>query len=333
MSLTPKPNSDALPPLPERNLALWYRQFGDPAQVLTLESSPLSPLAEGMLRVQMHFAPVNASDLIPITGAYRHRVAPPLVAGYEGVGTVIEASSEMQHLLGQRVLPLRGAGCWQRYVDIDARLAIAVPSDIPFLLAARAYINPLAALLMLQQWPVTGKNVLITAGGSTCAQLLAQWALRQGANKVVVVFRAAEHAVRLQAMGMTPIQESARDALKAVSAVTDVVFDAVGGDVGQLIWQQLNENAQFVAYGVLSGKPVQVKAARPALHWFHVRHTLGEIGMTQWQHLFAQLWPLLRNSDCGEVEIFPLTEWRAAIDCYHQSGRARKPLLCFDESI
>ncbi|SNY75679.1 NADPH:quinone reductase [Pantoea sp. GL120224-02] len=327
---TPKPKSESMP-ITDRNLALWYRQFGDPVDVLTLESSSLAPCSAGLLRVQMHYAPVNASDLIPITGAYRHRVAPPQVAGYEGVGTVISAPSAYSHLVGQRVLPLRGVGCWQHYVDIDPQLAIPVPEDIKSTLAARAYINPLAALLMLQQWPVSGKNVLITAGGSACALLLAQWAKLRGARRVVMVYRSSAHAEKLHALGLSALQETARDAIEAVSAQTDIVFDAVGGDVGQLIWRTLPEHAHFVAYGVLSGAPVKVNAARPALHWFHVRHTLGDIGAAPWQQLFSKIWPLLRDSECGEVEIFPLKEWRAAIESYHQSGRARKPLLCLDE--
>jgi NADPH:quinone reductase-like Zn-dependent oxidoreductase len=42
-------------------------------------------LKPGELRVRMHYSPVNASDLIPITGAYRHRTPLPAVAGYEGL--------------------------------------------------------------------------------------------------------------------------------------------------------------------------------------------------------------------------------------------------------
>jgi NADPH:quinone reductase-like Zn-dependent oxidoreductase len=330
VSSTPKPKSESMP-IAGRNLALWYRQFGDPVDVLTLESSSLAPCSADLLRVQMHFAPINASDLIPITGAYRHRVAPPQIAGYEGVGTVIAAPPSLQHRVGQRVLPLRGVGCWQRYVDIDPQLAVPVPDDIVSTLAARAYINPLAAWLMLQQWPVSGKSVLITAGGSACALLLAQWAHLHGAQRVVVVYRSSAHAERLQALGLTALQDTEWEAMGAASAQTDIVFDAVGGETGQYIWQALPEHAHFVAYGVLSGTPVRVNAARPALHWFHVRHTLGDIGAAQWQQLFSALWPLLRDSECGEVEIFPLSEWRAAIESYHQSGRARKPLLCLDK--
>lgn len=328
MNSTPKPNSD---PLPIRNLALAYRQFGDPLSVLTLESSPVTPCAADLLRVEMQFAPINASDLIPMTGAYRHRVMPPLIAGYEGVGTVIHAPRAFHYLLGQRVLPLRSGGTWQRVIDCDPQIAVPVPSDICSTLAARAYINPLAALLMLKQWSPAGKRVLITAGGSACALLLAQWARQMGAIGITAIHRAPQHAARLQQLGIASLLETQREDIAAAAQQSDVVFDAVGGDVGQLIWHALPAEAQFVAYGVLSGKPVRVNAAHPALHWFHVRHTLEDLAHPDWQQLFCLLWPLLRNSDCGETAIFPLAHWRDAIHDYHQSGRIRKPLLQLNE--
>lgn len=92
------------------NLALGYCRFGEPETVLQSETAPLGALAPGHLRVRMLFSPVNASDLIPITGAYRHRTPLPAVAGYEGVGIVTDAPASFAHLLGKRVLPLRGQG-------------------------------------------------------------------------------------------------------------------------------------------------------------------------------------------------------------------------------
>ena len=105
-----------------RNLALWYRRFGEPESVLQAETTPLSPRQPGEIRVRMLFSPVNASDLIPITGAYRHRTSQPAIAGYEGVGIVTETPAAYPALLGKRVLPLRGQGTWQRYVDARQRM-------------------------------------------------------------------------------------------------------------------------------------------------------------------------------------------------------------------
>jgi hypothetical protein len=73
------------------NDAIVYDRYGPPAAVLTLKRAPLAPLAGGRVRVRMRYAPVNPSDLIPITGAYRHRTRLPAVPGYEGLGEVVAA--------------------------------------------------------------------------------------------------------------------------------------------------------------------------------------------------------------------------------------------------
>ena len=86
------------------NLALWYRRFGEPETVLQPEISTPDARQTGNLRVRMLFSPVNASDLIPITGAYRHRTPLPAIAGYEGVGIVTDAPAAFAHLPGTRVL-------------------------------------------------------------------------------------------------------------------------------------------------------------------------------------------------------------------------------------
>lgn len=92
------------------NDAIVYDRYGPPSAVLTLKRLPLAPLAGGRVRVRMRYAPVNPSDLIPVTGAYRHRTRLPAVAGYEGLGEVVAAPYGSRLCAGQRVLPLRGGG-------------------------------------------------------------------------------------------------------------------------------------------------------------------------------------------------------------------------------
>ena len=109
------------------NDAIVYDRYGPPAAVLTLKRQPLAPLAGGRVRVRMRFAPVNPSDLIPVTGAYRHRTRLPAVAGYEGLGEVVAAPYGSRLAAGQRVLPLRGGGTWQRFIDLDETWLVPVP--------------------------------------------------------------------------------------------------------------------------------------------------------------------------------------------------------------
>lgn len=137
------------------------------------------------------------------------------MAGYEGVGVVTEGP---QHLLGKRVLPLRGQGTWQNSVDCPAALAIPVPDEIDSTLAARAYINPLAAQMMLNLYSPQGKRIVLTAAGSDCAALLGQWALKAGANAVYGIHRSPVHAERLRARGIIPVSQQDTAAMSAIAA-------------------------------------------------------------------------------------------------------------------
>lgn len=311
------------------NTLLRYNHFGPPESALEYLGESLSPLAEDHLRVRMRFAPVNASDLIPITGAYGHRVIPPQVAGYEGVGIVTEAPAEYAYLLGMRVLPLRGRGTWQKYVDCPAELAVPVPDDISDAYAARAYINPLAATLMLKHFSPMGKQVLVTAAGSECAQLIGQWALKIGAHKVMSVYRSPAHADKLARLGMMPVSESEIDVIRRYAKTADVVYEAVGGELANILLSCLPETAQFVSYGLLSGQPFSMQNRAATLHWFHVRNYLATMSTPAWQAEFKVIWALLRQMTLSDVTLFPLEQWQAAIAHYKTAGRTGKPMLDF----
>ncbi|AJZ89484.1 Trans-2-enoyl-CoA reductase [Beauveria bassiana D1-5] len=307
------------------NSALWFRQFGEPEQVLTLEQAPLAPVIPGTLRVRMRYAPLNPSDLIPITGAYRHRVVPPRIAGYEGVGVVEQADSPAW--IGRRVLPLRGEGTWQRWIDCPSQWAVPVPDSVPDELAARGYINPLAAWLMLKKWPVAGKSVLVTAAGSTCAGLLAQWAKQQGAKEVYGVYRSAQHLPALLQSGIIPLSGDDRGGIAEAAGKVDVVYDAVGGELATLMLDHLNHYAALISYGLLSGKAFSPRGKNVTAQRFHLRDTLAVTPVEEWQGWFISLWERLLQTQQPAVAVYALEDWRQALALFREPGRQRKPLL------
>jgi len=311
------------------NQALWYRHFGKPEQVLSLEAAPKPPLAAGAVRVKMRLAPVNASDLIPITGAYQHRIALPQIAGYEGTGVVTEAPPSHAFLLGKRVLALRGEGTWQRFTDVPADRVIRVPENIDDTLAARAYINPLAARLMLDHFSPAGKHLLLTAAGSDCALLAGQWALKAGALSVTGVHRSPVHAARLEACGITPVQQNDSAALHHYAARAALVYDATGGALAEEIRERMPTSGQFISYGLLSGQGFPLRQALPRVHWFHIRNYLPAMDAQAWQAIFARLWPALAQSITSSATCYAFDDWRAAITEWRSAGRTSKPLLRF----
>src|SRR5699024_12035638 len=72
-------------------------------------------------------APINPSDIIPVTEAYKHRITLPKVAGYEGVGEIILAGAKKKHWLGKRVLQLRKQGTWQKFIKSNPKWFVEVP--------------------------------------------------------------------------------------------------------------------------------------------------------------------------------------------------------------
>lgn len=311
-----------------QNKALWYHQFGQPKTVLQLESSLIPQITDSELLVKMHMAPINPSDLIPITGAYSHRITLPLIAGYEGIGTVIKANNPT--LIGKRVLPLRTSGTWQNYVICDANWVIEVPEFIRDELACRGYINPLAAYVMLNQCDLKDKKIIITAAGSSCANIIAQWAYQLGAKRVVGIYRSAKHISKLTSLGVIPIAISDYHCITHYALDSHYVFDAVGGDLATLLLQSLSRNAKFLSYGLLSGKMYQIKPDNILPTRFHLRDYLADVTKVQWQDDFKQIWQRLNITQLADIQHFQLTDWRNALDYFDTIGRQTKPVLVME---
>jgi len=310
-----------------KNIALWYREFGTPASVLQLEAQELARPADGVIRVRMHAAPINPSDLIPITGAYRHRVTPPRIAGYEGLGVVIDGSYQANISIGQRVLPLRGPGTWQTYIDVHPDWIVPVPDDVDDAAAIQGYINPLTALCMLGKWPVRNKHVLVTAAGSSCANLLAQWAFAEGARSVTGIYRSPNHISSLLHIGVTPIHYDAFDQITVAASKADVIFDAVGGRLASSILTNIKPDASFISYGLLSGQAIAISPTGPAPQRFHLRDHIATATPSEWQQWFKELWPRLTQSSLPDITPYHLSDWKDALELFYFSGRSSKPVL------
>lgn len=312
-----------------KRLSFVYDEFGPPQSTLTLRETKLPALEPGMIRVAMDYAPINPSDLIPVTGAYRQRISLPSVAGYEGIGRVTEAPRELSHMLGRRVMPLRGDGTWQSVVDCPCDCAVEVPDTISDLLGARAYINPLAALTMLRIWDVRGKVVLLTAAGSNCAEYLGRWARKQGARRVFGIYRSGSRVERLVECGIEPISLLDHPAILTASAIADITFDALGGEIASAILGHMQADAMFVAYGLMTGEAVTNERRSGArYHRFHLRDHLPAATGSAMRNAFSEIWSILEETPPLAPAVFAARDWRQALAETEKPG-GRKPVLDF----
>ncbi len=319
-----------------------FHEFGTPHDVLKIEKKSLESPGHGEVLVRMITRPINPSDLIPITGAYSHRISLPCIPGYEGVGIVEDAGPGVSHdLIGKRVLPLRGEGTWQEFVKASADLVVPVPDCIDDYTAAQLYINPLTAWVtsteILQVKP--GNVVVVNAGGSSIGRIYAQLSRILG-FRLIAVTRNDEYTNELLQLGAIYVINSSNEPVqKTVMEVTNglgahAAIDSVGGISGTDLAFSIRAGGTFLTIGLLSGTPVSwseiTQRTKVNVRMFHLRHWNQQASVHTWQEKFKHLLSLLNSNHLrlmAPVAEFGLSEVHEAVRTVSLGGTKGKVFL------
>ncbi|MCP1311949.1 zinc-dependent alcohol dehydrogenase family protein [Paenibacillus tyrfis] len=324
----------------EANVIRYYR-FGEPGEVLRIEKkSPLLP-GPGELSVKMRARPINPSDVIPIRGAYAHRIALPAVPGYEGVGVVEAVGPGVpKQMLGMRVLPLQGDGTWQDYVTAPAKFAVPVPEDIDDDTACQLYINPVTAWLICRSaLRLTHGDVLVVnAAGSAIGRIFAQLSPIFG-YRMIALTRSERHTSELQRLGAAYVfnaaEVSVRDRILEVTAGqgATAAIDSIGGPEGDKLVRCVKTDGTILSIGLLSGIPAvwheAVRGTQVQVLPFYLRQWVRNSSQEEWEAVFEQVSGLVREKKLEMMKIgtkFELTDAISAIRAA-ESGIHGKVLL------
>ncbi|WP_339164931.1 zinc-dependent alcohol dehydrogenase family protein [Siminovitchia sp. FSL H7-0308] len=286
---------------------ITYNEFGNPKDVLKIEYKSIDPPKNDEILVRMLVRPINPSDLIPIKGAYAHRISLPDIPGYEGVGIVKDVGSFVsRHLIGRRVLPLRGEGTWQEFVKTSAELAVPVPDSIDDMTASQVYINPVTAWVACTEVLRLKPNdiLLVNACGSAIGHMFAQFATILG-FRLVAITRSNQYTEDLLQLGVShvidtsrePLYETVMDITKGMGA--NAAIDSIGGKAGEELAFCVRPNGLFLAIGLLSGIQVNWKniynEAKLQATMFHLRNWNKKVSIDKWQQTFQLLFKLLED--------------------------------------
>jgi NADPH:quinone reductase-like Zn-dependent oxidoreductase len=278
-----------------------FYEFGSPENVLKVEDRSIESPKDNEVLVRMAARPINPSDLIPIRGAYSHRISLPAIPGYEGVGIVEDAGPFVsKNLIGKRVLPLRGEGTWQEYVKTSAEFAVPVPDSIDDFTASQMYINPVTAwvtcteILKLKPDDV----LLVNACGSAIGHIFAQLSKILG-FRLIAVTRNNKYTEDLIHLGASyVIDTSAVPLYETVMELTngngaDAAIDSVGGPSGNDLAFCVHPDGNFLTIGLLSGIQVNwadiVNKANVHASMFHLRNWNSNVSANHWQETFTRL--------------------------------------------
>jgi NADPH:quinone reductase-like Zn-dependent oxidoreductase len=301
---------------------LRFSRFGLPEQVIALEQSALPKPQSHQLLLQMRYAPINPSDLIPIYGQYAHRIALPQVPGYEGIGVVADSQGQPT---GRCALAIMGNGSWQTLVTLDQDKVIWVPDDIDDASAAQIYINPLTCWVLLTQWlPLEADDILlINGGGSATSLLFSQLAALRGIKLAVVVRNAAHRQALLNAGAWRVFEEDLLQQYnlqQLTGYAARAAIDCVGGENGLNLARSVSASGDFVALGLLGNQQVDwqhiAQQLRLRTSLFHLRKWNAQATSAQWQMAFQQLFHLVRRGQLmlrPPAAIYPLRHYKLAL--------------------
>lgn len=243
--------------------SIIFEKTGRPEEVLQLREVPRPVPGAGEILVKVMASPVNPSDVMFVQGLYGIRPNLPSGAGFEGCG-IVEAVGEGVNLSAGSRVAFTTVGAWAEYALVSAKAVFPLPNTMPFETGAQIFVNPFTAWAMLYESGLqSGQWLLLTAGGSTFAQLVVQMAARKGIRTVCTVRRDGQEQ-QLLALGASAVVNTEKESLpKRVKEITDgamadCCFDATGGTVSALALNSLKNGGKMFAYGMLSLKETPV---------------------------------------------------------------------------
>jgi len=194
-------------------------------------------------------------NLLPSVAGRQDRT---IVAGNEGAGIVIDAgSSDAAQALMGRTVAMREGAMYSQYRLVKAGRCLVLPEGTTPTEGASCFVNPLAALGMVETMRREGYTALVhTAAASNLGQMLNKLCINENIDLVNIV-RKQEQVDLLKGIGaryvcnssLSTFMEDLTEALVKTGAT--LAFDAVGG--GDLAHQILTA---MESAAIQSGKDV-----------------------------------------------------------------------------
>ncbi|MEK6409203.1 MAG: NADPH:quinone oxidoreductase family protein [Acidobacteriota bacterium] len=256
---------------------------------LTIDEIEQPRPGDGQILVRVNVAGLNFPDLLIITGKYQFKPALPFSPGFEIAGTVEKLGPGVSKFSeGQRVLAQVAVGGFAEYAVADEASTHALPDSMSddegaaFPLVYQTAYFGLAYRGALQK----GETVLIHSAAGGVGLSAVQIARALGAGKIIGTAGADDKLALVRENGADVVLNyQTEDFVEVVKRETngrgaDVIYDPVGGEIGERSTKCIAFEGRLVIVGFTSGKfstfvsnHVLVKNySVVGLHWGAYRH-------------------------------------------------------------
>jgi NADPH:quinone reductase len=248
--------------------------FG-PIEDLRVVERDAVPLGSGQVRLAVSAAGVNFVDGLFVEGRYQIKPPLPFVPGGEVVGRVVELSDDISgiHLaIGDRVFANVGLGGFASEVVASPRQLVVIPDSLTDGQAAtfmQSYLTGWYAL-RVRAGVTEGDTMLVLGAGSGVGLAAVDIGSALGLRVIAAASTPDKRALAASRGAMATIDNTAldaagiKDAAKTFAASfddradrggVDLVYDPVGGEVGEVALRALGEDGQYLVIGFVAGIP------------------------------------------------------------------------------
>ena len=326
-----------------------------PPEVLEVREAPEPRVTQGGVRIRVHAAGINFSDLLARQGLYPDAPKPPCTVGYEVAGAVDAVGDGVTSFRpGDLVVATTKFGGQSELVVAPASAVFPLPPGWTFEQGAAFPVVYLTAHHMLVRVAAVqrGETVLVHAAAGGVGLAVAELGRILG-FRVLGLASPSKHEV-LREYGVEPLDGRDPRWFQAVRAAAprgvDVVLDAVGGDSWRHGYRLLAPAGRLICYGAsaLSEGP---RRNLLKILWQVLRFprfgplalmndkrsvagvNLGHLGMNR-ELVEPQVQALLECARAGKLtprvdRAFPLAEAAAAHRYIHERRNVGKVVLTF----
>lgn len=242
--------------------AMVVSDVGNFMQLQTVERQPLGP---NQIRIRVRACALNFADLLMIDGKYQDMPAFPLTPGMEIWGEIIETGVRIANMQpGDPVISFCGHGGLAGEIVIDSARCFpsaATMEPVTGAVLPIAYGTSHLALMRRARLQSGERLVVLGAGGGVGLTAVEIGALT-GAH-VIAVARGAEKLGAAAAAGAahTINTETTPDLRAAIldTGTTHVVYDTVGGPLGDAAMRTLGPEGRYLMIGFASKDLPQLK--------------------------------------------------------------------------
>jgi NADPH:quinone reductase len=279
--------------IPNTMLAIVLTESGVLPMVATIRVPKPGP---GEVLVKMHSTPINPSDLAFLAGGYGIKKPFPVVPGFEGSGTVVDAGKGIlpKIWLGKKVACAASSkynGCWAEYMVTTASSCVPLSKNISMEQGSMMFVNPMTAIAFFDVYKTTPnpskklRGIINTAAASALGRMIIQLGKQKGIP-VISVVRREEQVEMLKSAGAEYVVNSSEHEFEinlkelAHRLNATILFDAVGGIMPQQLLDAAPKESKLFIYGRLSEETCEISLR----HLIFTSNQIQGFWLTNWLH-------------------------------------------------